>query len=130
MRLCELDLLRYGHLSDVALSFPVDVRLHVVHGVNEAGKSTALAAVADALFGFGHRTDFEFLHGAPNLRVGFTLSARDGAVASFVRRKGRRDTLRDTSGQALPDDALRRFLGNASRDVFERSFGLDGARLR
>ena len=130
MKLCQLDLLRYGHLSDVALSFPDNVRLHVVHGVNEAGKSTALAAVADALFGFGHRTDFDFLHGAPNLRVGFTLSACDGAVASFVRRKGRRDTLRDVNDQAVPDESLRRYLGGASRDQFERGFGLDGARLR
>jgi len=130
MRLCQLDLLRYGHLSDVALSFPDDVRLHVVHGANEAGKSTALAAIADALFGFGHRTDFDFLHGAPNLRVGFTLSARDGAAASFVRRKGRRDTLRDVNDQPVPNESLRRFLGGTSRDLFERGFGLDGTRLR
>ncbi len=130
MRLCQLDLLRYGHLSDVTLSFPDKVRLHVVYGVNEAGKSTALAAIADALFGFGHRTDFDFLHGAPNLRVGFTVAARGGAVASFVRRKGRRDTLRDPSDKAVPDDALRRFLGGVGRDRFERDFGLDGARLR
>jgi chromosome segregation protein len=130
MRLCELDLLRYGHLSDVTLSFPAHVRLHVVHGVNEAGKSTALAAITDALFGFGHRTDFDFLHGGQNLRIGFTLSARDGAVGSFLRRKGRRDTLRDANDQAVPDDALRRFLGGASRDRFERGFGLDGTRLR
>ena len=70
MRLCQLDLLRYGHLSNVTLSFPDNVRLHVVYGVNEAGKSTALAAIADALFGFGHRTDFDYLHGGPNLRIG------------------------------------------------------------
>jgi uncharacterized protein YhaN len=130
MRLCQLDLLRYGHLSDVTLSFPDNVRLHVVYGVNEAGKSTALAAIADALFGFGHRTDFDFLHGSPNLRVGFTVSARDGTIASFVRRKGRRDTLRDADDQAAPDNALRRFLGGVGRDRFERDFGLDGARLR
>ncbi len=130
MRLRQLDLLRYGHLSDVTLSFPDNVRLHVVHGVNEAGKSTALAAIADALFGFSHRTEFDFLHGAQNLRVGFTLSACDGAVASFVRRKGRRDTLRDANDRAAPDDALRRFLGGAGRDRFERGFGLDGTRLR
>ncbi len=130
MKLCRLDLLRYGHLSDVGLSFPEDVRLHVVHGANEAGKSTALAAIADALFGFGHRTDFDFLHGAPNLRVGITLSARDGTVASFVRRKGRRDTLRDAHDETVPDDAMRRFLGGVGRDLFERGFGLDGARLR
>ena len=102
----------------------------MVHGANEAGKSTALAAIADALFGFGHRTDFDFLHGAPHLRVGFTLAARDGAKDSFVRRKGRRDTLRDTADQVVPDDALRRFLGGVSRDLFEQGFGLDGARLR
>ena len=130
MKLCRLDLLRYGHMSDVTLAFPENVRLHVVHGANEAGKSTALAAIADALFGFGHRTDFDFLHGAPHLRVGFTLAARDGTKENFVRRKGRRDTLRDMADQVVPDEALRRFLGGVSRDLFEQGFGLDGARLR
>jgi chromosome segregation protein len=130
MKLRRLDLLRYGHLSDVVLNFPDDASLHVVHGANEAGKSTALAAVADALFGFGHRTDFDFLHGGPQLRVGFALSASDGTEGDFVRRKGRRDTLRDAADQAVPEDVLRRFLGGASRELFERSFGLDGARLR
>jgi chromosome segregation protein len=130
MKLCRLDLLRYGHLSDVSLDFPENVRLHVVHGANEAGKSTALAAIADALFGFGHRTDYDFLHGAPQLRVGFTLATRNGAMDSFIRRKGRRDTLRDTADQVVPDDVLRRFLGGINRDSFERGFGLDGAGLR
>ncbi len=130
MKLTRLDLLRYGHLADVALAFPEDAALHVVHGANEAGKSTALAAIADALFGFGHRTDFDFLHGAPALRIGFTLLARDGTEESFVRRKGRRDTLRDAADQVVAEDALLRFLGGASRELFERSFGLDGVRLR
>ena len=101
-----------------------------MHGANEAGKSTALAAIADALFGFGHRTDFDFLHGAPQLRIGFTLLASDGTRGSFVRRKGRRDTLRDPADEVVPDDALRRFLGGVGRELFERGFGLDGARLR
>ncbi len=130
MKLIRLDLLRYGHLSDVALEFPEDAALHVVHGANEAGKSTALAAIADALFGFGHRTDFDFLHGASQLRVGFALLARDGTMGSFVRRKGRRDTLRDAADQPVPEAALLHFLGSASRDLFERGFGLDGQRLR
>jgi uncharacterized protein YhaN len=130
MKFRRLDLLRYGHLSDVVLNFPDDASLHVVHGANEAGKSTALAAIADALFGFGHRTDFDFLHGGPQLRIGFALSAGDGTEGEFVRRKGRRDTLRDAADQVVPEDVLRRFLGGASRELFERSFGLDGARLR
>ena len=73
MRLHRLELRRYGHLSDVVLEFPADAALCVVHGVNEAGKSTALGAIADALFGFqdirsGLRPDF--LHGAQQLRIG------------------------------------------------------------
>ena len=89
MKLRRLDLLRYGHLADVALAFPPDAALHVVHGANEAGKSTALAAIADALFGFGHRTDYDFLHGGPQLRIGFALAAQDGTrLRSSAARGG------------------------------------------
>ena len=101
----------------------------MVLGVNEAGKSTALAAIGDALFGFGHRTEFDFLHGAPNLRIGFTLAARDGTTACFVRRKGRPDTLRDAADQPVAEAALAGFLGGVTREQCEHAFGLDGARL-
>jgi len=130
MKLRRLELLRYGHLTDAALDFPDNALLHVVLGANEAGKSTALSAIADALYGFGHRTGYDFLHGAAQLRIGFTLAASDGTQASFVRRKGRRDTLRDPADQVVSDDALRRFLGGVGRELFERGFGLDGVRLR
>lgn len=130
MRIRRLALLRYGHLTDVVLDLPPDAPLCVVAGANEAGKSTALAAISDALFGFGHRTDFDFLHGAPHLRIGITLTAQDGAEGTFVRRKGRRDTLRDAADVVLPEAALLRFLGGVGRDQFESRFGLNGARLR
>jgi uncharacterized protein YhaN len=130
MRIRRLALLRYGHLTDVTLDLPADAPLCVVAGANEAGKSTALAAISDALFGFGHRTDFDFLHGAPNLRIGVTLTAQDGAEGTFIRRKGRRDTLRDAADAVLPEAALARFLGGVGRDQFESRFGLNGARLR
>ena len=52
------------------------------------------------------------------------------ARLKFWRRKGRKTTLLDGSGNPLPDDALAPFLGGLSQDVFERSFGLDAARLR
>ena len=130
MRLQRLDLLRYGHFADVSLDFPGGPGLHVVLGANEAGKSTALAAVADALFGFGHRTDFDFLHGSAQLRVGLAVCAADGAQAYFVRRKGRSNTLREADDQPLAEESLRRFLGGIGRERFEQGFGLDGARLR
>ncbi|MEO3474294.1 AAA family ATPase [Roseomonas sp. CAU 1739] len=130
MRLRRLDLLRYGHLSDVALDFPADAPLCVVAGRNEAGKSTALAAISDALFGFPERTPFGFLHEGSQLRVGFTLAARDGGETAFLRRKGRRDTLRDAEDQPVPEAVLARFLGGIGRKPFEARFGLNGARLR
>jgi chromosome segregation protein len=130
MKIRRLDLLRYGHLADRVLEFPADNALHVVHGVNEAGKSTALAAIADALFGFNHRTDYDFLHGGPQLRIGFSLAAQDGTSENFVRRKGRGNTLSDAANQPIPEDTLRRYLGGVGRDLFEQGFGLDGDRLR
>ncbi len=53
MRLLSLSLERYGAFTDRVLEFRPDARLHVVLGANEAGKSTALSAVTDLLFGFG-----------------------------------------------------------------------------
>ena len=130
MKLRRLDLLRYGHLANVTLDFPDTAGLHVVFGANEAGKSTALAAIADALFGFGHRTDYDFLHGGPRLRIGFSLTAQDGTTGDFIRRKGRTNTLTDAADQPVAEETLRRFLGGATRELFERGFGLDGVRLR
>lgn len=130
MRLLALDLLRYGHLTDVRLDFPEDAALHVVLGANEAGKSTALAAIGDALFGFPHRTRFDFLHDGAQLRIGFEVLAQDGSRSAFLRRKGRKDTLLDAAENPVSEAALQRLLGGVGRDLFETGFGLNGAGLR
>ncbi len=130
MRLLRLDLLRYGHLDGVALEFPPEAALHVVLGANEAGKSTALEAIGDALFGIPVRSARDFQAGGRPMRLGFVLQAGDGAVRAFLRRKGRGETLMDEAETPLPESALRPFLGDAGRDVFARSFGLDGPALR
>ena len=132
MRILRLNLLRYGALTDCELSFRPGADIHVVHGHNEAGKSTALAALSDLLFGFGQRKTHDFLHDGAALRVAATLEARDGRTIAFRRRRGNKNTLladREDE-QALPDDALAPFLGKLTRPVFERAFGLDSARLR
>ncbi|WP_372621028.1 AAA family ATPase [Falsiroseomonas sp.] len=130
MRLLRLDLLRYGHLADVALDFPREAALHVVLGANEAGKSTALAAIGDALFGFPHLTPFAFRFDTAQLRLGFTVTAADGTEAAFLRRKGRQNTLLDTAETPLPETSLARLLGGAGRDLFETTYGLNGETLR
>lgn len=132
MRIERLDLIRYGRFTDRSLSFRDGARLHLVYGPNEAGKSTALAAVADLLFGFPHAKEWDFLHEARSLRLGATLVNRKGERLSFRRRRGNKNTLlADDEGETpLRDDALLPFLGNLGRDVFLSSFGLNSQRLR
>lgn len=132
MRFDRLDILRYGALTDRSLAFRPDAKLHVIYGPNEAGKSSALSAISDLLFGFPDRSDYTFLHDSGSLRVGAQITARDGDVLAFRRRKGRKNTLLadDEAEEALPEDALAPFLGTLSRDVFERAFGLNSASLR
>ncbi|UIN33362.1 ATP-binding protein [Methylobacterium oryzae] len=130
MRLIRLALERYGAFTDRTVAFRPDARLHVVLGANEAGKSTALAAVTDLLFGFGKTTPYAFLHDMPQLRLGAEIAAADGRRLSFRRRKGNSRTLIDADDAPLADDALAPFLGGLSRTVFCRAFGLDAASLR
>ncbi|MDI7860971.1 AAA family ATPase [Rhizobiaceae bacterium n13] len=133
MRFATLDLVRYGALTDTVLRFRPDAQLHVIYGPNEAGKSSALSAFSDLLFGFPRTTShFSFAHDAASLRVGAEVFSRAGDKLSFRRRRGAKNTLlaADDKEAALAEDALATFLGSLNRDVFERAFGLDSARLR
>ncbi|WP_281977528.1 ATP-binding protein [Pseudorhizobium flavum] len=132
MRFDRLDILRYGALADRSLVFCPDARLHIVYGPNEAGKSSALSAISDLLFGFPERTPYGFKSDAASLRIGALISSRGGASLEFRRRKGRKGTLLAASDpeEALADDALAPFLGTLTRDVFERAFGLNSSTLR
>lgn len=130
MRFEQLILERYGHFDGLTLDLSgPDVLLHVIYGPNEAGKSTALAAICDLLFKFPHRSPYSFLHAHP--LVGATLSNAAGQRISFKRRKANANTLlmADESGH-LPDSALTPFLGGTTRESFERMFGLNHERLR
>lgn len=132
MRFDRLDILRYGALTDRTLDFRAGAKLHVIYGPNEAGKSSALSAISDLLFGFPAAAEQSFLHEPGALRIGAAISAREGAGLTFRRRRGRKGTLlaADDKETPLAEDALAPFTGNLSRDVFERAFGLDSQRLR
>lgn len=130
MRITRLVLDRYGHLADVVLTFPPDAGLHVVLGANEAGKSTALAAIGDALFGFPHITPYAFLHATRDLRVGIGLRLDNGQERTVFRTKRNRNDLCDAGGAPVPEAELVAWLGGVSRERFARAFGLDAAALR
>ena len=130
MRLLSLDLERYGPFTGRTVRFREGARLHVVLGANEAGKSSALSAVTDLLFGIEPRTRYDFLHEMPQMRIGAEIRAADGRRLAFRRRKGNRNTLVDAADEPLPEDALAPFLGGLTREVFCRAFGLDAGSLR
>ncbi len=130
MRFRRLLLERYGHFTGAALDLPPAARLHVVLGANEAGKTTALAAIGDLLFGFEARSRFGFLHDQASLRVGAELEAGDGVPLAILRRKGRGQTLTSPDGAPVAEAQLAALMGGVGRGAFETMFGLDGTRLR
>lgn len=130
MRFLTLDLERYGPFTDRRLTFRPDAKLHLIHGPNEAGKSSSLAAITDLLFGIERKSAYDFLHDGKELRVGATIESADRRRLTFRRRKGNKNTLVDASDIALPDGSLLPFIGGVSREVFCSAFGLDSIALR
>ncbi|QXX73600.1 YhaN family protein [Methylovirgula sp. HY1] len=130
MRLEMLLLERYGIFSDRILSFRPDARLHIVLGPNEAGKTSALAAIGDLLFGFGHLVEYDFLHDARQLRVGAQLRLADGSQVCFRRRRGNKNTLLDFKDAPLDEALLAPILRQVTRESFRSEFGLTAEALR
>jgi uncharacterized protein YhaN len=132
MRISRLDLLKYGHFTDAVLELPINrPDLHIVFGPNEAGKSTALSALEDFLFGIPHNSPLNFLHDYGSMRIGAAMED-DGNKLRARRRKGNKDTLLTREEVPIPggDGALAKFLSGADRNFFVRMFSLDHSRLR
>ena len=106
MRIERLDLVAFGHFTDHVLELgapaPDGTDLHLVHGPNEAGKSTTLAAIGELLYGMPHRSAWAFRHDNAVLEVGARLSTADGVLE--VRRHKNR--LVDGDGRVLEADAI------------------------
>jgi len=132
MRIRRLDLLRYGRFTDVPLDLAVhSPDMHIVFGPNEAGKSTALSAIEDLLFGIPHNSPLNFLHDYGSMRIGAVLQ-KDDETLEVRRRKGTKDTLLtpDETLFSTGDGTLAPFLAGADRGFFARMFSLDHERLR
>ena len=115
MRLRRLDLLRYGHFTGRSFELPVGaLDFHIVFGPNEAGKSTALSAIEDLLFGVPMHSRYNFLHDYSSMRIGAVLESGKESL-EVVRRKGSKDTLLGASDLPFPggESALRPFLAGA-----------------
>lgn len=132
MRLLRLDLTRYGGFTDRVLDFgpstPGQPDLHILHGPNEAGKSTLLNAWLDLLYGIGRTTSFNFLHPYPALQIGALLDLPGGA-RELRRVKKDRDSLTDAQGRPVPDSLLRGAMGGIDRNACADMFALDAVTM-
>ena len=141
MRIERLDLIRYGRFSDYAIDFgerPLSgPDFHVVYGLNEAGKSTAAAAILDLLFGIEERSSYGVAKGrasVPNwhaynaMRIGARLDL-GGSPVEVARLKRDKASLVDKDNLAFDEAALKAALGGMEREAFRVMFSLDDESL-
>ncbi|WP_049731370.1 AAA family ATPase [Rhizobium ecuadorense] len=133
MRLRRLDLTRYGKFTDHSIDFGAARQgspdLHIVYGLNEAGKSTTFAAYLDLLYGIGERSTYNFLHPYNTMKVGARLEF-DDAEYELTRLKLRTGSLVDDRGQAVNEALLAGALGGIGREAYHTMFSLDDQSLK
>jgi uncharacterized protein YhaN len=131
MRFRRLALDAYGPFTSTTLDLGHGQGngLHLIYGPNEAGKSSALRAIRDLLFGIPNNTPDAYMHAGPSLRLAACIE-RDGQELAFVRRKKRKDSLSTPDEQPLDEASLSRFLNGLDAASFDRLFGLDHERLQ
>ncbi|MBB3931351.1 uncharacterized protein YhaN [Kaistia hirudinis] len=132
MRISRLDLIRYGKFTDYSIDFGARIEgqpdLHIVYGLNEAGKTTALSAYLDLLFGIEQQTRYGFLHPYATMEIGAALEF-GGDVHELRRVKQRTNALRDAGGQPVNEALLGTPLAGLTRDAYRMMFSLDDETL-
>lgn len=122
MRITRLELKAFGPFTGRTLH--LGPGLHIIHGPNEAGKSSTLRALKAWLFGFPERTHDNFLHANDQLSVGGTLQTDDDRELAFYRRKKRKADILDLEGNPLEAAMLASFLPISEQGIFESLYGL------
>jgi uncharacterized protein YhaN len=119
----------FGHFRDQR-SPELGTGLSVLHGPNEAGKSTLLAFIRGVLFGFPDKRSKgrQPLYEPPGGGAfgGSVLVEHDGRRYRIHRRAGSRNnrpTITDAAGQSVPEGELPQILGGADETLFRNVFG-------
>jgi uncharacterized protein YhaN len=141
VRIARLDLTRYGKFSDLRFEFgPAPVGgsdFHIVYGLNEAGKSTAAAAILDLLFGIEKhsaygvgrgRAGVPSWHAYNAMRIGARLEL-GGRPYEVARLKRDKNSLVDANDRPLDETLLTAELAGVDREAFHMMFSLDDESL-
>ena len=130
MRFDTIHIPAFGPFTDFSRDFVKNGHdIHLVYGANEAGKSSLLRGIHQMFYGIPVQSKDNFVHDNSKLRVGGTVS-NDTQKLSFLRKKGRSNTLLDTRGNTIDDAELEAFLGTVNGEFFDSMFGLDTQSLR
>ncbi|MEJ2135108.1 MAG: AAA family ATPase [Desulfofustis sp.] len=130
MRLKLLELKAFGPFTDELLEFNSQKPgLHIIFGLNEAGKSSSLRGLKALLYGFQNRTPDNFLHSYEQLLVGGCLQNEDGRELAFQRRKRKVGDLLDAEGTPMETHGLAAFLHGVEPKIFESLYGIDHRQL-
>jgi uncharacterized protein YhaN len=128
MRINQLNLIRYGIFTQRSITFPLPPAgqpdLHIVYGPNEAGKSTALSAFLDLLFGIETRSPYGFLHPYATMRIGAQMEV-NGVTRTFFRIKKPQNSLLTDGDKPIPDSVILGELGGVDRATYATMFSLD-----
>ena len=126
MRWLSLELIAYGPFSGQVLDFSAAPNgVHLVYGPNEAGKSSSLRALRSFLYGFPRTTSDDQRHAAKDIRVGARIESGNGEVHHWIRRRGNKNTLRESDDRTSVDpELLEQVLGGIDEDQFRSRFGL------
>jgi uncharacterized protein YhaN len=128
MRFERLALERFGHFESLDLDLGGRAGLIVIHGPNEAGKTTLLRAIHGLLFGIDERSPYGFRFPYQAMAIHATLVDSAGQRLEVVRRKRRKDALlghlRSEAGEVpLDEPRFGRYFGGVTPDLYRSVFG-------
>lgn len=119
MRIERLDLVAFGPFTATSLDLSAP-GLQVVYGPNEAGKSTARAAVSTLLYDFELRSPYAFVHPLAKLQLSGRILGEDGLALEVVRHKRNKDPLVEAgSGTPVAPARWAGLLQGVDRERFE-----------
>ncbi|MDB5742948.1 MAG: hypothetical protein JWR68_1263 [Polaromonas sp.] len=138
MKIRKLFFRAFGPFTNSVLDFSGPAGLHVIYGANEAGKSSALRAIADLRYGIPVRSKDDFVHDFKDMLLAGCFEDVAGRAIGLARRKGNKDPLMNAdpaTGDALPaspvaPEVLLALTGGVAREQFETMYGLNSLHLR
>lgn len=124
MRIRSISIENYGVFRQKRLEF-AERGLQLIHGPNEAGKSTLLSLLRELLFGFPHRNPYRDETATGEMSATARLLFFNGEEIEMTRRKGRKATIRGRvlgSEDPVDQEELRRRLGHANENLYRNIF--------